>query len=43
MVKVFDKVGESVYLGMIGLLGMVLWGVMVVLRGVIKKGMKGID
>jgi POT family proton-dependent oligopeptide transporter len=42
VVKLFDKVPETVYFGIIGLLAIVLCGVMLLLTPVIKKAMKGI-
>nr|MDF9459899.1 hypothetical protein [Bacillus pumilus] len=42
MVKLFDKVPETVYFGIIGMLAIVLCGVILLLTPVIKKAMKGI-
>ncbi|MCY7673534.1 peptide MFS transporter [Bacillus safensis] len=42
VVKLFDKVPETVYFGIIGFLAIVLCGVMLLLTPVIKKAMKGV-
>ncbi|WP_348936480.1 peptide MFS transporter [Bacillus sp. BS1807G30] len=42
VVKLFDKVPETVYFGIIGMLAIVLCGVMLLLTPVIKKAMKGV-
>ena len=42
LVKLFDKVPETVYFGIIGFLAIVLCGVMLLFTPVIKKAMKGI-
>lgn len=42
VVKLFDKVPETVYFGIIGLLAIVLCVVMLLLTPVIKKAMKGV-
>lgn len=42
VVKLFDKVPETVYFGIIGMLAIILCGVMLLLTPVIKKAMKGV-
>jgi len=42
VVKLFDKVPETVYFGIIGMIAIVLCGAMLLLTPVIKKAMKGV-